>query len=135
MSRLANQVGRRFVRSRKLTSKATLRRQSEGMRNERGRWIPGTTTEHNIRLATVPYRYKGIRGEGVKSITVPEGVREADVRYFYVIDSDEINTVIPGESTGDVIIYDGTEYRVVGVLGWAGYSEVVGVKLEALPGG
>lgn len=134
MSRLANQAGRRMSRSKKLTNRATLLRVPTASRDVHGRWQAGTPTEHPVRVARVPYRYKGIQGQGTRRMEAPEGVRESDVSYFYLYHTADINTVEPGENTGDILRYMGTEFRVCAVLDWDGYSEVLGVKPEALPG-
>lgn len=121
MTRLSN-VARRVLAHVEFRQTATIVRQSPGARNEHGEWQPGATTEEDVVLANAP--------AGQERNVVPEGARPTDTRQFWMM-SDVLPIRVGNAITdGDIIRYDGTDYRVRSVQDWDFLIAVVGVREE-----
>ena len=90
-----------------------LRRQSPGGFNQFGEFEPGTVTETAVQVVTAP-----VSGEDRQ--VLPEGLRERNVRTFWLTEA--VDAVVEGSDgeTGDQIVFDGVTYQVFQVDDWAG---------------
>ena len=120
-SRVAARAARRVLRSPHLTESAVLVRQQRGIRNDYGEWVPGSTVETPLRLATAPLN-------GDERAALPEGLRERDVRKFWTTAA--ASAIVAGDSEGDLVRYDSIEYRAIQVEDWGGFREILAVRPE-----
>ena len=110
---------------------ATLIREGVGSRNEFGEWVPGAAVKTPIRVTAQP-------PGGPKTWTqFQRYVEEGGIRLSGAI---VFWTVTPlqaaGDGTvGDVILYDGTRYRVRVVERWQGYDTALAEWIEPQPQG
>lgn len=105
------------IRAGLFTETATLKRQAAGS-YVRGKWEAGAETSSTIKIVTAPL-------SGQERLALPEGLRQANVRKFYV--ATEVRAGEEGGGTvADVIGYDGKEWRAVIVQDWGGFWEVTG---------
>ncbi|MYC27948.1 MAG: hypothetical protein F4X63_08175 [Nitrospira sp. SB0662_bin_26] len=109
-------VARRIL-SHQLSESATLIRETEGSRNMYGEFVPGVITETPVTVVTVPV-------DGEERLILPEGLREEDLRKFYLRHDIE---VLDDDHAGDKIRYLSKEYRMMVAEDWGeGYTEAVG---------
>ena len=123
MTDVAERIGARLLDS-PLATTASLHRQADGSRNEYGEFVPGAVTAIDINVVTVP-----ISGEERESL--PEGLRERDVRKFWL--SGPVEAIVAGEQEGDIVRYKSTDFRVMQADDWDGFYEVLAVHPEAVP--
>lgn len=107
-----------------LQEDATLTRQREGHR-ERGIFRAFTTVPVDIKVVVAPV-------DPTVRETLPEGFRESELRTFYT--RAEVSTGVEGEEIGDLIRYEGGNYRVVRVHNWGGaFYEAIGTLEDREP--
>ena len=103
---------------------ASLVQQMTGSRNEYGEFVPGATVTTVVRVVTVPLM-------GDERDVLPEGLREKDVRKFWMTET--VMAIVSGEADGDILRFDGIDYRVMRADNWSGFYEVLAVRPEAVP--
>ena len=121
MSRIAEGLGADLLSDPNFTEDAILVKSSDGTRNTDGIFIPGKRKPTPISVVTAP-----LSGEDRQQL--PEGIREAEGRKFWLRDS--ISAVREGEAAGDYIRYGGEVFRIVLVKNWQGFSEAIGMRPE-----
>ena len=123
----SRRLGARLVRSYQHSSLALLVRRL-GEYNDYGEWAEGDPVESDIRVVEAPL-------SGQERLQLPEKLRERDLGRFWT--TAEAEAIVVGtedsDQDGDVIRFDGVEYRCVRVQNWGGFREVLGVKPEAAP--
>lgn len=90
--------------------------ESEGHRDRGGNWVRGTRVTQPVQLVTAPI-------SGKERETLPEGLREKNVRKFWLAPTVK---VLSG-TDGDLIEYNDVEYRIVMSQSWGAFQEIVGV--------
>jgi len=122
MTVAAQRVARRLARS-PFRRPAVLRRQTPGHRNDRGRFVPGKVVDIAVMAVTAPLG-------GEERQVLPEGLRERDVRSFWL--TERVDAVRQGSTGtgGDQIVYDGVTYQLFQVQAWGGWYECVGVAQQ-----
>lgn len=115
---IAERLGARLLDS-AFTEGASLIRQSAGTRNQYGEFVPGATTTTAISLVTAPIT-------GQERLALPEGLRDRNIRKFYL--DTEVQAVDEGDTgkDGDVIEYGGSQWRIRMVQPWGGFWEAMG---------
>ena len=104
-----------------------LLRSSAGDDNEHGEWVAGALGEpESIRAASSPL-------PGRMRDQLPAGVRLEDVRRFWATDLDIIATGQDPRRDGDLVIHNGTTYRVFRVQPWQHLREFWGVREDPQP--
>ena len=102
-----------------MLSDATLITRAAGSYDRFGKFVEGAPTETPVQLITAPI-------SGRERQVLPEGLRSMNVRMFWLREA--VTAAVEGEQTGDVIRYDGADYRAVMVENWGGFREVTGVE-------
>ena len=117
---IAQRLGRNLASS-AFAETATLIRQSAGMRNQYGEWIPGDPVSSSVTLVTAPL-------SGQQRQALPEGLRERNLRVFYL--AEKVNAVIEGSTgqTADIIVYGGINWHARISEDWGGFYAVTAEK-------
>ena len=117
--------------NRRLTEPAAIRRQAPGARNEYGEFVPGDTTDQDIRVITWP--------GGATREPLPPGQRLTDMRNF-CLDKSPQRGAAPVTALGDnppreqdAIVYAGAVYDITDVLDWGDYWELRTLKSNDAP--
>ena len=123
MTMTVPRIARRLARS-PFRCPAVLRRQTPGMRNDFGEFVPGVVLELDVQVVRAPI-------DGEERRVLPEGLREEDVTTFWMVDQVEpVDEAIEGHG-GDHLVVDGAVYQVRMVKPWpGGWYEVVGVEMR-----
>ena len=123
---IAARIGERILNDPQFLTPATLIATAAGSDDRFGEFVEGATTETAVQLVTAPI-------SGRDRQVLPEGVRSLNVRKFWLREA--VTAVVEGEQAGDVIRYDGADYRAVMVEDWGGFQEVTGVEGQLEPAG
>lgn len=122
---------RRPFANQRLTEPAALRRQAAGTRNEYGEFVPGATTDHDIRIITAP--------GGAARDPLPAGQRLSDMRTFWLEKSPQrgATAVSPLSETPpreqDAIVYGNALYAINDILDWGDFWEIRTLKSDDTP--
>ena len=100
---------------------------AEGSFDDFGGWQEGSETTTALKLASAPMT---VTEFSKSKNTLPEGARLQDVRRFWLVPG--ASPLTAGEKKGDVIVHEGTRYRVIEQQPWGPFSEVRGVRQEQL---
>lgn len=110
----------------RLTEPAVWRRQAAGARNTYGEFVPGATSDKDIRVTTAP--------GGAPRSELPAGQRLTDLRTFWVdkstirgaadvtTEAAALNPATPREA--DIIVYAGSSWRINDALDWGDFLEL-----------
>ena len=123
---IAARIGERILNAPQFLTPATLIATAAGSYDRFGKFVEGATTETAVQLVTAPI-------SGRDRQVLPEGLRSLNVRKFWLREA--VTAVVEGEQAGDVIRYDGADYRAVMVEDWGGFQEVTGVEGQLEPAG
>ena len=107
---------------------ADLVREAPGAANDYGEWVPGVETTTTVRLVSTPI-------SGREREMLPEGLRLADVRRFYLRAADITRDLDLGGDGAVRFEYRGITYRSLMVQNWGGFWEVYAVRPEPETGG
>ena len=108
---------------------AMLRRSDAGRRDRKGRWQPSEAADEPITVIAQPAdeHRENILG----------GARLVGAMFFYTEPSDAISEIKVAsnpesdvQSDGDIIIYQGAEYRALAKIEWPDYVRVTAVRIE-----
>ena len=99
------------------TESATLRRQSAGLRDNNGKWVPGDPVSETVDLVSTP-----LTGEQRQSL--PEGLRTRNLRMFYL--AVEVTACLEGTQgkQADIIVYNGGNWHARTSEDWGGFWAV-----------
>ena len=96
-------------------------RTGAGFFNDFGEFEEGTETRDDFQTITAP-----ISGE--ERLVLPEAIREETTRRFW---TDYDIRGVTDDSDADIIAYLSEDWRVDVLQDWAGFFEIVGVKVQA----
>lgn len=122
---------KRIIEGRRFGEKAVLVQQAAGERRH-GEFVEGDPVEKKIRLASAPLTVQSLM---TMRELLPEGIHLQQTRKFWLV-TPKAGFVRPirvgnGQTTGDIIKYRGTSYRVIFVpadYSEEGFVEVIGVR-------
>ena len=97
-----------------------------GVRDEHGEWA-ATETETAITCATAPASTEDAR---VREL-MEGGVQLDEIRLFWTVETVTVQSDGAAPSQGDAIAFAGERYRAHSTKRWRGFSETVGVRIEA----
>ena len=121
MSVISERVARIVFQNPDLLDPAQLITRAAGTFDNYGDFIPGAETATLVDVVTAP-----ITGE--ERQILEEGIRTRDIRKFWL--TQPVSAGVEGEDNGDIIRYDGTEYRAQVVDDWDGFLEVTAIAIE-----
>lgn len=105
----------------------TLLRDAAGHRDTTtGRWVPGSTSQTAMRMATAPIR------AGQERVVEIGGARHAGQRKFW---SPEELFALTADADGDRIVWNNQTWQVIFVGQWDGQLHEAETKLVAAPAG
>ena len=120
-SLVSQRVGRRVMRRRNLRETARLLRQTDGSRDEFGEFVKGMEEAIDVEVVTAPIT-------GRDRQVLPEGLRDRDLRTFWLQETVEAVEEGTDGHGGDRIEYDGSTWQVMLVENWGGFSQAVTVR-------
>ena len=106
------------------TEDAVLIKHAAGTRTQRGRFVEGAESQTDILVTSAPM-------SGSQRDLLPEGLRELESRMFWTTANAE--SIVAGESDGDFIRYDNTDYQIIMLDEWGAFRQMSTVKPEAAP--
>ena len=99
--------------------------QRRGSRDSTGRWTEGAPTSTGVVVVTAPLA-------GRERDLLPEGLREQDVRKFW-LQGDMVTPIRVDDgdqADGDVLSFGGASFRAVKANDWQAFSEILAVKVQ-----
>ena len=93
-----------------------------GRYNQYGEFVNGETKRTRVNLISAPLI-------GEERAVLPDGINLENVRRFWL--QEPVSAAIEGErgSTGDIIEFEGTSYRIVLVENWQSFWQATGVAI------
>lgn len=125
-NQITKRLGQRVLSSQRFRESAKLHRQTAGTRDNFGEFVPGTATVIDVQVVSAPIT-------GRERLVLPEGLRERDVRKFWL--REPVVAVLEGSDghQGDQIEYDGDIWQAKIAHDWGGFVEAVTVRQGAAP--
>ena len=107
----------------------TIIRTGVGEYDDNGEWVSGDETRSESRAASA-----ALSGQELTKLRYLEnsGYRLQDIRRFWLVE-DDLEALVEGESEGDLLIWDGTTFRLIEKRKWlasGGFAGYLGVKEE-----
>lgn len=112
----------RLIRDGVFTEEGTLISAGAGSYNDFGEFQTGAGQSSTVKLVTAPVT-------GRERETLPEGLREKNLRTFYLATQVRATEEGDGGIAGDIIEYNGTRWRVVQAQDWGGFWSCIGEQV------